>query len=117
MRAPAASVKRPSQSGPADSRSLRRSPDQLAEAINQLAKSRKVDDGKKEMHQSISKMAMNEAKKVEVTTKIEEITLLKTQIAVIKERLADCSDNSKRDKYRKGQAELEDKLDSLLFSN
>ncbi len=117
MRAPAASVKRPSQSGPCDSRSLRRSPDQLAEAINQLAKSRKVDDGKKEMHQSISKMAMNEAKKVEVTTKIEEITLLKTQIAVIKERLADCSDDSKRDKYRKGLAELEDKLDSLLFSN
>jgi hypothetical protein len=36
-------------------------------------------------------MAMAEAKKVEVTTKIEEITLLKSQIAVIKERLADCS--------------------------
>ena len=54
---------------------------------------------------------------MEVTTKIEEITLLKTQIAVIKERLADCSDDSKRDKYRKGLAELEDKLDSLLFSN
>jgi hypothetical protein len=86
MRAPAASIKQ--QSGSVENRNPRRSPDYLADAISQLAKSRKVDDSKKEMHQSISKMAMTEAKKMEVTTKIEEITLLKTQIAVIKERLA-----------------------------
>jgi hypothetical protein len=55
MRAPAASVKRPSQSGPCDSRSLRRSPDQLAEAINQLAKSRKVDDGGKKCIRAFQK--------------------------------------------------------------
>jgi hypothetical protein len=115
MRAPAASIQR--QSGPAESKNPRRSPDMLAEAISQLAKSRKVDGSKIEMHQSISKMAMTEAKKMEVTTKIEEITLLKTQIAVIKERLADCSDDAKREKYGKGLAELEDKLDCLLFSN
>ncbi len=115
MRAPAASIKR--QSGPEESKNPRHSPDMPAEAISQLAKSRKVDGSKKDMHQSISKMAMAEAKKMGVTTKIEEITLLKTQMAVIKERLADCSDAAKRKKYEKGLAELEAKLDCLLFSN
>jgi hypothetical protein len=56
MRAPAASIKQQSQSGPAEIKSLQHSPDQLAEAINKLEKSRKMDDSKKEMHQSISKM-------------------------------------------------------------
>jgi hypothetical protein len=45
MRAPAAFVKWPSHSGPAESKSLRHSPDQLSEAINQLAKFRKIGDG------------------------------------------------------------------------
>lgn len=50
---------------------------------------------------------------MEVTNKIEEITLLKTRIAVIKEQLADCTDDAKREKCQRGLAELE----CLLFSN
>ncbi len=115
MRAPAASVKW--QYTSVETTNSRCSPDQLAEAISQLATSRKVDESKKEIYQSIYKMAMMEAKKMEVSTKNEEINVLNTQIAVLKEQLAECTYCSNRGKYVKGLAELEDKLDCLLFSN
>ncbi len=38
-----------------------------------MAKARKLDDGKKEMHTSIAAMAMQEAKKVEI--EVEEETM------------------------------------------
>ncbi len=95
MRAPAASVKWKSSS--VENRNPRCSPDQLAEAISQLAKSRKVDESKNEIHQSIYKMAIMEANKMEVSTKLKNINLLKTQIAVIKEQLAECTHCSNRE--------------------
>ena len=97
--------------------SARRSPDILAKAISELAKARKLDNGKKEMHDSIATMALKEAKKVEVETQLGQIKLLQAQLAAAKQRMECCTDPEKLEKYRRGYADLEDKLDSLLFNN
>ncbi len=47
--------------------------DIFAEAISELAKAQKLDNGKKEMHDSIATMALKEAKKVEVETQLGQI--------------------------------------------
>jgi hypothetical protein len=97
--------------------SARRSPDIFAKAISELAKARKLDNGKKEMHDSIATMALKEAKKVEVETQLGQIKLLQAQLAAAKQRMECCTDPEKLEKYRRGYADLEDKLDSLLFNS
>jgi len=93
------------------------SPDIFAKAISELAKARKLDNGKKEMHDSIATMALKEAKKVEVETQLGQIKLLQAQLAAAKQRMECCTDPEKLEKYRRGYADLEDKLDSLLFNS
>jgi hypothetical protein len=96
--------------------SARRSPDIFAGAISELVKARKLDNGKKEMHDSIATMALKEAKKIEVETQLGQINLLQAQLAAAKQRMECCTDPEKLEKYRRGYADLEDKLDSLLFN-
>ena len=97
-------------------RAMSRSPpDMLAESINNLAKARKSDDGKKAMHESITKFHISEAKKSEHGAKLEEITLLRTQITVLTERMQGCSNEDKKLRYLKGLEVLEEKLDNLLM--
>jgi len=83
--------------------------------ITQLAKARKLDDGKKEMHTSIAAMAMQEAKKVEIEAQLGQINLLQAQLTAAKQRMESCTDPERLEKYHKGVADLEDKLDCLLF--
>jgi hypothetical protein len=45
----------------------------LAESINNLAKTRKIDDGRKEMHSSITRFHATETKKSVIAAKREEI--------------------------------------------
>ncbi len=59
---------------------MQNSPDILADSIINLAKARKIDDGKKEMHNSITKFHERETRKSEISTKMEEIQLVRTQI-------------------------------------
>jgi hypothetical protein len=83
MSAPANSVQSKLQSkssNVSDTRNACRSPDAFAEAITQLAKAQKLDDGKKEMHTSIAAMAMQEAKKVEIEAQLGQINLLQAQL-------------------------------------
>jgi hypothetical protein len=87
----------------------------LADSINNLAKARKIHDGKKEMHNSITKFHDSETRKSEITTKLEEIQLVRTQIQVISERFEECTDPERKAKYKKGLGDFEDKLDSLLM--
>jgi hypothetical protein len=42
--------------------------------------------------------------------------LLQAQLAAAKQRMECCTDPEKLEKYRRGYADLEDKLDSLLFN-
>jgi hypothetical protein len=118
MSAPANSVQSKLQSkssNVSDTRNARHSPDAFAEAITQLAKARKLDDGKKEMHTSIAAMAMPEAKKVEIEAQLGQINLLQAQLTAAKQRMESCTDPERLEKYHKGVADLEDKLDCLLF--
>ena len=118
MSAPANSVQSKLQSkssNVSDTRNAHRSPDAFAEAITQLAKARKLDDGKKEMHTSIAAMAMPEAKKVEIEAQLGQINLLQAQLTATKQRMESCTDPERLEKYCKGVADLEDKLDCLLF--
>ena len=104
------------QSTIATKRTMNRSPpDVLAESINNLAKARKVEDGKKAMHDSIAQFHIIEAKKTSISAKMEEITLVQMQIGVLKERLEQCVDETKKGKYQKGLDDLEEKLDGLLM--
>ena len=88
----------------------------LAAAISELASAKKKDDGKKDMHNSISSFMASEKIKVEVETQMEKINLLRAQIAALKERLNECVDETMKQKYEKGLAELGNKLDELLLS-
>jgi len=54
--------------------------------------------------------------KVEVEMQMEKINLLRAQIAALKERLNECVDETMKQKYEKGLAELGNKLDELLLS-
>jgi hypothetical protein len=116
MNAPSSafSIKRLSSLSSSDR--LRRSPDILADSINNLAKARKIDDGRKEMHSSIAKFHETETLKSSIVTKREEIELVRTQIRVLTERYENCIDLERKEKYRKGLIDLEDKLDLLLMS-
>jgi hypothetical protein len=88
----------------------------LAAAISELASAKKRDDGKKDMHNSISSFMASEKIKVEVETQMEKINLLRAQIAALKERLNECVDEAMKPKYERGLAELGNKLDELLLS-
>ena len=67
------------------------------------------------MHDSIAQFHINEAKKSEHGAKLEEITLLRTQITVLTERMQGCSNEDKKLRYLKGLEVLEEKLDNLLM--
>jgi len=85
----------------------------LAMAINHLANAKKIDDGKKDMHKSISSFMESEKVKIEVETQIEKITLLRAQMAALKDRLNECTDEATRLKYVKGLADLGKRLSKL----
>jgi hypothetical protein len=87
----------------------------LAESINNLAEARKVEDGKKAMHNSIAQFHIVEAKKAYVSTKMEEISLVQMQIEVLKESLEQCMTKLKKENTKRGMDDLEDKLDGLLM--
>jgi hypothetical protein len=63
------------------------------------------------MHDSIA----SEKKKSEVSTKIEEINLVRTQMEVLNQRMQQCVETNKKARYKTGLDELEDKLDNLLL--
>ncbi len=67
------------------------------------------------MHNSIAKFHLSETKKSEVSTKIEEISLVQTQIEVLNERIQQCLDTNKKARYQKGLDDLEERLDNLLL--
>jgi hypothetical protein len=118
MEAPAATVTvRRQSSGTASTESkLRKSPDMLAESINNLAKARKIEDGRREMHFSITKYHETETRKASIEAKREEIELVRHQLAVLTERYENSTDPERKQRYKKGLDELEDKLDALLMS-
>jgi hypothetical protein len=79
-----------------DNSRLRKSPDILAESINNLAKARKVVDGQKEMHMSITKFHHSKMQKIRVYVKMEEIQLVQMQLNTMKERFQHCTDSEKK---------------------
>jgi hypothetical protein len=68
------------------------------------------------MHNNISSFMASEKFKVEVETQIEQINLLRAQIAALKEHLNECIDETMKQKYERGLAKLGNKLDELLLS-
>jgi len=118
MEAPAATVTvRRQSSGTASTESkLRKSPDMLAESINNLVKARKIEDGRMEMHFSITKYHETEMRKASIEAKREDIELVRHQLAVLTERYENSTDPERKQRYKKGLDELEDKLDALLMS-
>jgi len=94
---------------------LRKSPDIIADSINNLAKARKVDDGRKEMHMSITESHRRETEKSRINVKMEEIQLVQMQLNAMKERFQNCTDSAKKAKYEKAINELDNKLDNLLM--
>jgi len=94
---------------------LRKSPDILAESINNLAKARKVVDGQKEMHMSITKFHHSKMQKIRVYVKMEEIQLVQMQLNTMKESFQHCTDPEKKAKYEKAINELDNKLNDLLM--
>ena len=104
----AAAVPAPASSRKSEEK--RRSPDLLANAIIQLAESRKrpVNAADSEITASISKMLKFSSKK-------EEIDLIQVQIEGLKQRMASVDDNARKERYSQGIAALEDKLEALLF--
>ncbi len=115
MTAPAAMSTNRQQSLVAKRVMNRSTPDMLAKSINNLAKARKLDDGKKAMHDSIEQFHISEAKKSEHGAKLEEINRLRTQITVLTEWMQRCSDEDNKLEYLKGLEGLEEKLDNLLM--
>jgi transcriptional/translational regulatory protein YebC/TACO1 len=95
---------------------MRKSPDMLADSINNLAKARKIEDGRREMHFSITKYHETETWKASIEAKREEIELVRHQLAVLTERYKECNDPEWKERYKKGLNDLEDKLDLLLMS-
>jgi hypothetical protein len=61
---------------PAPEAKMQKSPDILADLINNLAKASKIDDGRKEMHSSITKFHESETRKSAITAWMEEIQLV-----------------------------------------
>jgi hypothetical protein len=61
---------------PAPEAKMRKSPHLIADSINNLAKVRKIDDGRKEMHSSITKFHESETRKSAITAWMEEIQLV-----------------------------------------
>ena len=116
MGAPASTMAAKRQLSSNSESKLRKSPDMLAESINNLAKARKIDDGRKEMHSSITRFHDTETKKSVIAAKREEIQLLQTQIETLTRRYEQCTDPEKRNRYKQGLSELDDKLDALLMS-
>ncbi|MFO0446521.1 MAG: hypothetical protein ACK51L_02525, partial [bacterium] len=116
MGAPASTMAAKRQLSSNSESKLRKSPDMLAESINNLAKARKIDDGRKEMHISITRFHDTETKKSVIAAKREEIQLLQTQIETLTRRYEQCTDPEKRNRYKQGLSELDDKLDALLMS-
>jgi hypothetical protein len=94
---------------------LRKSPEIIADSINNLAKARKVDDGRKEMHMSITEFHRSETEKSRINVKMEEIQLVQMQLNAMKERFQNCTDSEKKAKYEKAINELDNKLDNLLM--
>ncbi len=84
--------------------------------ISKLASAKKRDDGKKDMHNSISSFMALEKIKVEVEMQMEKINLLRAQIAALKECLNECINKTMKQKYGRGLTELGNKLDELLLS-
>ena len=68
------------------------------------------------MHNSIAKFHESETVKSSIVTNREEIELVRTQIRVLTECYENCIDLERREKYKKGLSDLEDKLDLLLMS-
>jgi hypothetical protein len=101
---------------PAPEAKMRKSPHLIADSINNLAKVRKIDDGRKEMHSSITKFHESETRKSAITAWMEEIQLVRTQIEVLTEWYEKCNDPERKAKYKKGLDDLENKLDVLLMS-
>jgi hypothetical protein len=89
----------------------RRSPDLLAQAIHELAESRKrpVETVNPGINESINKI-------LRFSTWKEEIDFITIQIDGLKQRMAVTLDNVKKERYAQGIATLEDKLDDLLFN-
>jgi hypothetical protein len=114
MQAPAA-ISAVKQQSAAEASRLRKSPDIIADSINNLAKARKMDDGKKEMHRSITEFHQSETVKSKITAKVEEINLVRMQIEVMTQRYDGCSDPDRKEKYKKALDDLENKLDTLLM--
>jgi hypothetical protein len=114
MQAPAATSAIKQQSASEASR-LHKSPDIMADSINNLAKARKMDDGKKEMHRSITEFHQSETVKSKITAKVEEIQLVQMQIEVMTQRYESCSDPDRKGKYKKALEDLDNKLDTLLM--
>ena len=98
-----------------DNSKLRKSPDIIADSINNLAKARKVEDGRKEMHMSITEFHHSETEKGRINVKMEEIQLDQMQLNAMKERFQNCTDSEKKAKYEKAINELDNKLDNLLM--
>jgi hypothetical protein len=98
-----------------DNSRLRKSPDIIADSINHLAKAKKVDDGRKEMHMSITEFHCSETEKSRINVKMEEIQLVQMQLNAMKERFQNCIDSEKKAKYEKAINELDNKLDNLLM--
>ncbi len=96
--------------GSKKSEEKRRSPDLLANAIKELAESRKrpADAADSEITASISKMLKFSSKK-------EEIDLIEVHIQGLKQRMALAVDDARKESYSQGIAALEDKLEALLF--
>jgi hypothetical protein len=101
---------------PAPEAKMRKSPDILADSINNLAKARKIDDGRKEMHSCITKFHESETRKSAITAQMEEIQLVQMQIEVLAEWYENCNESERKARYKKGLDDLEDKLDVLLMS-
>jgi FtsZ-binding cell division protein ZapB len=93
---------------------VRKSPNIIADLINNLAKARKVDDGRKEMHMSITEFHHSETEKSRINVKMDEIQLVQMQLNAMKERFQNCTDSEKKPKYEQSINELDNKLDNLL---
>jgi hypothetical protein len=89
----------------------RRSPDLLAQAIHELAESRKhpAETANPGINEYINKI-------LRFSTRKEEIDLINIQIDGLKQRMAATLDNVKKERYAQGIATLEEKLDDLLFN-
>jgi hypothetical protein len=82
-----------------DTSRLRKRPGILAESISNLAKARKVDDGHKKMHISITEFNCSETQKSRINVKMKEIHLVQMQLNTMKEHFQHCTDPERKVKY------------------